>query len=92
MKIGIIGRISPLLMMALKSSDISEELEIVEVTQQQVDEDKKKISILGGMPVGNFDGEDFRAKEIRPAWSLSGSGKSGSNKSDRKRNRKDRWR
>lgn len=92
MKIGILGRISPSLMMALKSSYGREDVEFVEVTKEQVEEDKKKIAIVGGIPISHFDSEDFRAKAICPTWSLSGSGKTRSNKSDRKRNRANRWR
>ena len=92
MKIGILGRISPAFMMALKSSYGREDIEFVETTKEQVEEDKKNIAIIGGMPINHFDSEDFRAKEICPAWSLSGSGKAGSKKSDRKRDRKNRWR
>ncbi|AUS01338.1 hypothetical protein NVP1284A_11 [Vibrio phage 1.284.A._10N.286.55.A5] len=92
MKIGILGRISPTLMMALQSSRGCEDFEFVEVTQEQVEEDKKTIAILGGAPIAHFESEDFRAKAICPTWSLRGSSKTGSNKSDRKRDRKNRWR
>ncbi len=93
MKIGIIGHGSGLgkalrLLLETKYNDI----EIVEATQEQVDEDERKLAIFGGMPVFHFESKDFKAEAMRPTWSLSGSGKSGSNKSDRKRNRKDRWR
>ena len=79
-------------MMALKSSCGREDIEFVEVTKEQVEENKKNIAIFGGMPINHFDDEDFKAKAMCPTWSLSGSGKSGSNKSDRKRDRKNRWR
>lgn len=92
MKIGILGRISPALMMALKHADACGNFEFIEVTQKQVDEDNRKLAIVGGMQIAHFESEDFRAKAICPTWSLSGSGKSGSNKSDRKRDRKNRWR
>ena len=79
-------------MMALKSSCGREDIEFVEVTKEQVEEDEKNIAIIGGMPINHFDSEDFRAKAMCPTWVLSGGGKSGSNKSDRKRDRKNRWR
>jgi hypothetical protein len=92
MKIGILGRISPALFMALQSSRGCEDFEFIEVTQEQVDEDENKIAILGGAPIAHFESEDFRAKAMCPMRVLSGSGKTGSNKSDRKRDRKNRWR
>lgn len=79
-------------MMELQSSRGCEDIEFVEVTQEQVEEDKKKIAILGGAPIAHFESEDFRAKAMCPMWTLTKTGKTGSNKSDRKRDRKNRWR
>lgn len=93
MKIGIIGHgcgIGKALRILIKTK--YNDIDIVEVTQEQADDDEKKIAILGGAPIAHFESEEFRAKAMCPAWSLSGSGKAGSNKSDRKRNRKNRWR
>lgn len=92
MKIGILGGISPALMMALKHADACGNFEFIEVTQKQADEDDRKLAIVGGMPIAHFEGEGFRAKATCPTWRLSGNSKSGSNKSDRKRDRKNRWR
>ncbi len=93
MKIGIIGHGSGLgkalrLLLETKYNDI----EVIEATQEQVDEGERKLAIVGGMQVCHFESKDFKAEAMCPTWSLSGSSKSGSNKSDRKRNRKDRWR
>lgn len=82
MKIGVVGRISPALILALESSR----------GLGDVEEDKKKIAIIGGAPITHFESEDFRAQPMCPMWVLNKTGKTGSNKSDRKRNRKDRWR
>jgi hypothetical protein len=51
-----------------------------------------KVLIISGMPIGDFDCKDLVATSICPTWKLKIAGKKGSNKSDRKRNRKDRWR
>lgn len=93
MKIGIIGCEGGMTAaLKLLLDERCKDIEFVEVTKEQVEDDERKIAIVGGMPICHFDSEDFRAKAMCPTWALSGSGKSGSNKSDRKRDRKNRWR
>ncbi|AUR89661.1 coil containing protein [Vibrio phage 1.137.O._10N.261.46.B5] len=92
MKVGIIveGGMGSTLKLLLEEQ--CKDIEFAEVTREQVEDDERKIAIVGGIPTCHFDSEDFTSKAICPTWSLSGSGKSGSNKSDRKRDRKNRWR
>ena len=79
-KIGFIGAMSPSLMMALQYSSAFKGAELIEVTQDQADEDEQKIATIG-YPI---------IDELRPTFRIDS--KTGSNKSDRKRNRKNRWR
>lgn len=84
--IAVIGCIDAGLRIALESK-LPTDVELVEVTQEQVDEDKKKIAILGSSPVGNFS----PVPPMEPIDSRINDEKCTGRKSDRKRNRKNRW-
>ena len=93
MKIGIIGCEGGMTAaLKLLLDEQCKDIEFVEVTKGQVEDDKRKIAIVGGMSTCHFESNDFKAKVMCSTWVFSGSGKTGSNKSDRKRNRKNRWR
>ena len=89
MKIGIVGfgKLSSLMRSEIISS-LHEDVEIVDVTQDEFDEDKKKIAILGGMSVGGF----LPVPPELPIENHIDNGKCTGRKSDRKRNKKNRWR
>ena len=90
MKIGIIGHgfgIDKALRLLLESK--YNDIEIVEVTQEQVDEDERKRAAIWEDMTKCIALNDVRATPIAPPRF---DGKTGSNKSDRKRNRKNRWR
>lgn len=92
MKIGILGRISPEIMMALQSSRGLDGIEFVEVTNEHIEERKINMAMAIEAKIAHFESEDFTDKATRTTYSFNGAGKSGNNKSDRKRNRKNRWR
>ena len=64
-------------------------IEIVEITQEEADEDKKLVGMCGVMGAGKLSSDMLKAHEIKP---IRFDNKTGSNKSDRKRDRANRWR
>lgn len=80
-KVGVIGSNGNLFKaLKLLIETQNQNVELVEVTQDQIDEDNQKVAIIGDPIITDF----------KPTTKHNG-GKSGRNKSDRKRNRKNRW-
>ncbi len=89
MKVGIVGKISTDLLMAITSIGVSPDRVVVINDGSGEDCDLKISDVL---PVDYFNTEKLKPTPQYPAWEFAKGGKSGFNKSDRKRNRKNRWR
>ena len=77
MRVGIIGHGSHALMLALRAQ-VSPCIQLVDLTQEKAEEDRRKLSIMAAADLFDIKDKDFRAK----VETMSSKGRS--NKSDKK--------